>query len=281
MKRLIALVALASTAFVACSGDRPGPSVVPPIPSSAASGFVEKQRDAVLEGASAARTKLKFNDLFYVANDTWTAGDQTPLGTIFAIRPGPEHSCSGTAERTLEETEFFVPATLDNPSKPEKLKSLLINREAAASLNILSFVSASVGTEDVLSLTMTNEPRHLVRDAKYSLELGKLKEKNPLLWTENCYVGIVTGMTRRALTYRKYSKTKANTEAGAYGVRVGGNYYASDEDEEVTYIFGLNLVGLEAPSAAPRDGGAPEGGLTAASSEDALLRSVKTVRIRH
>ena len=245
-------------------------------------GYIQLQKSAVLATTTSARTDLKFNELYYVTNDTWIAGDQTPLGTVFVIRPEGGRDCSVGSARVLEETEYFVPVNLDSPVKPEKLKSLLIDKKVAADLSVLSFVSVSMGTEDVLSVTMTNEPRHIRKDPQYALELAKFKATAPGLWKESCLVGIVTSFARHTLTYRKYSKASADANAGAYGVKVNGSYYSSDEDEEINYIFGLNIVPLEAPAAssASSDAGVRDSGLVAVAS-DALLRDVTSVKLRH
>jgi hypothetical protein len=273
-------MALSVLLLVAC-----GPQALPthPQPVATAAGKIDavaaKQREAILESPKSARELLKYNDLFFVQNETWTAGSATPLGTVFVIRPGKEKNCDPAVQRTLDETEHFVAASLDQPNKPEKLRSIVVDHNVATQLDFLSFVSVEVKAEDVLSLTMTSEPRSVVRDTKWSLELNKLKQDNPQLWKDNCWVGIVTNMTKRSLTYRKYSKLEAGASGGAYGLKVGGNSYASDLDEEVSYVFGLNIVSLDPPKSAaelPK----PDEPQPASVTTTPILKSVKKIQLR-
>src|SRR5687767_13623704 len=87
----------------ACAPSTNGP--VAPLQSSSptvakADDVVARQNSAVLESDHSAREKLKFQDLFFVQNETWSAGNATPLGTIFTIkRQGASDKCEPGASR--------------------------------------------------------------------------------------------------------------------------------------------------------------------------------------
>lgn len=197
------------------------------------------------------------SSLLWIKNDTYTAPEQL-VGTLFGFgrRTGDE-SYDGVPTHDFEPERIpgrIIGWESTKTAEPRLRSSMMINREVAASTDILSYLSASLTTERMVSIIVTDLGVVRARDdlESYGNSLVEWITNNAGYLATYHQVIAIDGVVMRGVTGKFYSKLAGEAKAGHFGVNVEGSYYSSSEEYFVDYIFGLDFTDISLAAAALR-----------------------------
>jgi hypothetical protein len=184
--------------------------------------------------------------LSYLNNDTYLSDPTQLIGCVLVIRQ------SGSNSRENPTFELMpmsgIELTTGEPRYAKTVRSLVITKNAAASLSYLAFLNAELEDSNVASVIVNNELIQRVDKKKTSWKTAILawKEENRELMSDPnvTEILVVEGFVLKSITHKKYSLVKGKA-SGFYGVSVGGAYYISNEESNIDYIFGIDFGSLK------------------------------------
>ena len=204
-----------------------------------------------LTEASAKSTRSIPTTLVYIDDITYRKAPATLLGKVLVARKGSKANCPNDAAQTDVGFEGRL-SKLDftEISDPEVESSIVVDRTTAGSVQFLAFVAASLSDTQYAALTVTNQVQR-VDDGKASYKVAladfKRDQINLLRDADVCWVMIVDGYVHKVIISKRFSKAQEGVSGGFYGVKIGQNYYASDESNSIGHAFGVSVSIVKRP----------------------------------
>jgi hypothetical protein len=226
----------------------PSPAAPPPITSGVA------LQDQNVAKAEDLKKQLHLDFTTYVEAPTFFYPEQF-LGRIVTVGKPKDQACSTVA--TLPETIRFELARVtgfgaDTQATAQTLAESIVNKTTALTADILSAVNLNISGSQVASLVISQDTTALISSD------DKLKTAVQGFYTDNhdltssadiCWIFVVEGATKISVLHKVFSETQAGADAGAYGIKVSGKYYASTSDFQRDVRWGLQFSVLRRPLA--------------------------------
>jgi hypothetical protein len=116
-------------------------------------------------------------------------------------------------------------------------------------------------------------------DPSYNTLFQAYKTSNPDIFNnpDICWLYQVDGYTHMTIVSKLFEKTTKGGQGGAYGVKVGANYFTSNENNEIFHRFGLSTTVRKRPDGHIVSPRAAVGKPTA--TESAMLSRVKKIPV--
>ena len=204
--------------------------------------------------------KLQLNtQLAYIEADAFIADPYSLLGQVCSIRKRDGKCPTSLADGNFSAEFTVVPVTRkvnENSKlvKPVMRESIVVDQKLSASVDFLSYLSASMDAESFYSVIVFDQASGLIdtQDSEWS--------KNVQTWIANnqqdmndadvCYLFVITGFIQKNIVKRKYKKFDGKVKGGAYGLNVNGELATSTEDNSLDIKFGLTPAIIKRPSTA-------------------------------
>jgi hypothetical protein len=190
------------------------------------------------------------NDMCYLSDDTFNGNPQALLGQVIVVR-----AHDGVCPRNVNEGP--VPVFALEPlsghkvdgksilSSPVKRDSQIVTHDGAASVALLSYLSASLDAKTVYSMILFDQASARVDDQDSSWKAAFkswMDEHTELLQEPDlCNLSVVKGFVQKNIVLRKFTEVSGGAKGGAYGVNVSGKYHTSTDDYSVDIRYGLSL----------------------------------------
>jgi hypothetical protein len=248
-RTLLAFIGLLTGfAMSACPQTPPTPPALPPQltvgdASLGGEAFVHSATD--LTRLTDAQKLVSFGSLLYYDNDTFGGNPAALLGKV-AILTSPAGTTCTRDNMSSTPTWFWdrIVGPTTDPTKPTPRETILIDKQISAQINVLSYLGAGMNGDWVYSVSVTDNVLR-VRDTDVAYSAAKQRffqdHTADLISPKNvCYVGVIEGVTEKALTVTQYEKMEAGVKGGAFGVQVGASAYQSDGQSRSDFRFGLD-----------------------------------------
>jgi hypothetical protein len=200
--------------------------------------------------ASLARS-LGPGEMCYFSDDTFNGNPQALLGQVIVIR-GKDGVCPRSAKDgpvpvfSLEPLRDFKIDERSILGSPVKRESQIITHDGAASVAVLSYLSASLDAKTVYSMILFDQASARVEDKDSSWSDASsawLAGHAELLQEKDlCNVLVVKGFVQKNIVLREFTEVSAAAKGGAYGVNVNGKYHTSTDDYRVDIRYGLSVA---------------------------------------
>jgi hypothetical protein len=227
-------LALTLAGSAALAGCKPGLNL------GSSSAKTEQQAKEDFECAP-AHTDRRF---FCTKERSLLGQEETILGTVYKVDK-VDGQCPEPGS-DAEKREEIVPGlnkqglTLTNPVATQ-VDFALVKRNVAASVEALQFLSASLSGEAIASVDLLRNTRRVVEDQAFGDAVSTFARKHPTA----CRLYVATGYGADYFSARVFTAQKATAGGGVYGVKVSGEYYASDESVMRDFQWAINIVKVD------------------------------------
>lgn len=195
---------------------------------------------------------IALSDMCYFSDDTFNGDPQSLLGQVIVIR-GRDGVCPKNVNDgpgpgpvfALEPIRGYNVNAKSVLSSPVKRESQVITRDVAASVALLSYLSASLDAKSIYSMILFDQASARVddKDSSWKASFQSWMDGHTELLQEPdlCNLSVVKGFVQKNIILRKFTEVSAAAKGGAYGVNVDGKYHTSTEDYSVDVRYGLSL----------------------------------------
>ena len=192
----------------------------------------------------------------YIEANSFIANPEALLGMVLQIRKK-----GGKCPKNLAEPNFqfeFTPVPIGRKvdeksrlSSPLLRSSIVVDKQLAANVSFLNYLSAELSNENFFSLMVFDQATGIldVFTPEWPENLAKWKAENQSLLNdpEICYLFVIGGFVQKNIVRKKYNKFKAGAKGGAYGLNIGGELATSTEEYSLDIKFGINPFVLKRP----------------------------------
>lgn len=209
-------------------------------------------------GQEVAITKLNLRShTAYIDADPYISNPYALLGMVLQIRKVNGNCPDNLSDPNyqFEFTPFPIKRTVDELSKlstPTLRSSIVVDKNLAANVSFLSYLSAELTSENFFSLMIFDQAAGVINQhhSDWPSNVRKWKTDNQDLLNdpEICYLFAISGFVQKNIVRKKYNKFKAGAKGGAYGLNIGGELATSTEEYSLDIKFGVNPIVLKRPS---------------------------------
>lgn len=218
-------------------------------------------------------------DLTYIRNDALVANPAAILGSVFYERK------TGGGPR-LQQYLTGPQVEVDENSKltsPLVRQEILVKRELAASLSVLSMLAMEGGSEDVFEFRVVDNAVARINTnsdefrSALNAWLSQPAVQQFLAQPDVGRVTIAAGVVQKYVSRKKFEKYTGKVDGNGWGLNVGGQLFLSSSNYSLEILYGLDLLAFREVPADDAESVVP---LTAEEAEPITSPQFETLRTR-
>lgn len=194
------------------------------------------------------------SEYFFSEDDTFKRNPSNWLGRIGIVKAVGQSCVANTAQNQLTWEVGRLRASnapdgnlgyaVDPPATNAELRgSLLITQNVAANVSALQYMEAQLAANEMYQAILTDLSTQRVQaSAAFDSAVAAWTSSHRALLEDDsvCQVFLVEGYIHKTLAKKKLTKVSVSASGGVSGIKVGGEYYASNEQYELDHLFGLS-----------------------------------------